>query len=175
MHVTMMLARTDTRVVDHQRVIFHLKSAIKQDPCSDCRSTSPDLSSTATAMAAVDVGASHVPPVPSDDLDDIFDYGVNNDLFRDVDSNMTAPATETNAGAAGKDFVSGLGIDEEIKVAKKRAPIAKLDEARWACIQLKLALINTNNPRLLSPAGIPRLRRVAKEQLRFKGKGHEVS
>lgn len=28
--------------------------------------------------------------------------------------------------------------------------------------------------RLLSPAGIPKLRRVAKERLKFKGKGHEV-
>lgn len=28
--------------------------------------------------------------------------------------------------------------------------------------------------RLLSPAGIPKLRRIAKDRLRFKGKGHEV-
>lgn len=28
--------------------------------------------------------------------------------------------------------------------------------------------------RVLSPAGIPKLRRVAKERLKFKGKGHEV-
>jgi len=28
--------------------------------------------------------------------------------------------------------------------------------------------------RLLSPAGIPKLRRITKERLRFKGKGHEV-
>ena len=28
--------------------------------------------------------------------------------------------------------------------------------------------------RLLSPAGIPKLRRIAKERLKFKGKGHAV-
>lgn len=50
-----------------------------------------------------------------------------------------------------------LGIDEQIKVRKPRAPTAKLDEER-----------------LLSEKGIPRLRRITKERLRLKGKGHEV-
>lgn len=52
---------------------------------------------------------------------------------------------------------AGLGIDEEIKVVKKRQPILKLDENR-----------------LLSDPGIPKLRRISKERLKFKGKGHEV-
>lgn len=50
-----------------------------------------------------------------------------------------------------------LGIDEEIKVRKARAPTAKLDEER-----------------LLSAKGIPKLRKITKTRLKFKGKGHEV-
>lgn len=52
---------------------------------------------------------------------------------------------------------TGLGIDEEIVVTKKRTPIPKLDDVR-----------------LRSEPGIPRLRKISKERLRFKGKGHEV-
>ncbi|KIX02532.1 uncharacterized protein Z518_08473 [Rhinocladiella mackenziei CBS 650.93] len=56
-----------------------------------------------------------------------------------------------------------LGLDEEVKLIKKRKPIAKLDEAR-----------------LLSAAGIPKLRALARsgkisKKLHFKGKGHEFS
>jgi len=49
-------------------------------------------------------------------------------------------------------------VDEEIKVKKKRAPVPKLDEAR-----------------LLSDAGVPKLRKITKTRLKFKGKGHEFS
>lgn len=49
-------------------------------------------------------------------------------------------------------------LDTEVKVARKRKPIAKLDETL-----------------LLSDKGIPKLRRIGKERLRFKGKGHEFS
>ena len=52
---------------------------------------------------------------------------------------------------------AGLGIDEEIIVTKKRIPNPKLDDVR-----------------LRSERGIPRLRTISKERLRFKGKGHEV-
>lgn len=52
---------------------------------------------------------------------------------------------------------AGLGIDEEIVVTKKRIPNPKLDDVR-----------------LRSERGIPRLRTISKERLRFKGKGHEV-
>lgn len=50
-----------------------------------------------------------------------------------------------------------VGIDEEIKVVKKRTPIPKLDDNR-----------------LLSDPGILKLRRISKERLKFKGRGHEV-
>ena len=49
-------------------------------------------------------------------------------------------------------------VDEEIKVRKQRAPAPKLDEAR-----------------LLSAAGVPQLRRIAKRKLKFKGTGHEFA
>lgn len=52
---------------------------------------------------------------------------------------------------------AGLGIDEEVSIAKRpRAPAVRLDDAK-----------------LLSEKGIPLLRRRARK-LRLKGKGHEV-
>ncbi|OJD39816.1 replication fork protection component swi3 [Diplodia corticola] len=97
-------------------------------------------------------------PVADDDLDDLFNYDASmDDIFNEVDSNSNRPSDD-RAGKASKQNTETLGIDEEVTVAKKRQPIAKLDEAR-----------------LLSGAGIPRLRRISKEKLRFKGKGHEFS
>ncbi|KAJ5659102.1 Chromosome segregation in meiosis protein 3 [Penicillium longicatenatum] len=90
-----------------------------------------------------------------DNNNDLFDYDVGLDeIFQGHNdaSNNDAPK------ATGDPSSLGLGLDEEVKITKKRQPIAKLDEAR-----------------LLSQPGIPKLRRTAKEKLRFKGKGHEVS
>ncbi|MCJ1477211.1 chromosome segregation in meiosis- protein [Lambiella insularis] len=91
-----------------------------------------------------------------DDLDDLFNYDV------DPDHASYNPQRSPDAPAPGQSpsraKPADLGIDEEIQVAKKRKPIAKLDENR-----------------LLSQAGIPKLRRIAKERLKFKGKGHEYS
>jgi len=106
-------------------------------------------------------------PQATDDLDDLFN-------FLDADNNASDPpnlpqnsTTTTNTATApnqrrldGDDPLGlglGLGIDEEVKIRKPRAPIAKLDENK-----------------LLSEKGIPRLRRITKERLRFKGKGYEV-
>ena len=76
-------------------------------------------------MEATNSGAPNAPPI--DDLDDsLFDYDVA-DVFRDVDTNMDVPAVR----AEKKEDGAGLGIDEEIKVTKKRAPIPKLDENRF--------------------------------------------
>lgn len=49
-------------------------------------------------------------------------------------------------------------IDEEITIKKKRKPVAKLDADR-----------------LLSQQGIPKLRKITKSRLKFRGKGYEFS
>ncbi len=77
------------------------------------------------------VGSATAAP-PADDLDDLFDYGAGiDDVFRDVDTNMNVPPKpESRPVKRGGETGMGLGIDEEIKVAKKRQPVAKLDETR---------------------------------------------
>jgi replication fork protection complex subunit Csm3/Swi3 len=95
--------------------------------------------------------------IPSDDeLDDILNGIVEG---RDVPSaNTNGDQTRSNLASKGSGTAGdGLGIDEEIVVTKQRIPIPKLDDNR-----------------LLSGPGIPRLQKISKERLRFKGKGHEV-
>jgi len=114
-------------------------------------------------MATTAANPPAAPAAAGDELDDLFDYNVNlDDVFRDVDTNMQAPTASKPTAIPSRtktssSKVDSLGIDEEVKVQRKRAPVAKLDEDR-----------------LLSKAGIPKLRRITKERLRFKGKGHEV-
>ncbi|KAJ5128445.1 hypothetical protein N7448_002164 [Penicillium atrosanguineum] len=87
-------------------------------------------------------------------LNDLFDYDVGLDeVFNDNNA-----SNGNEAKPSGDPSSLGLGLDEEVKVTKKRQPVAKLDEGR-----------------LLSQPGIPKLRRTAKQKLRFKGKGHEFS
>lgn len=99
------------------------------------------------------------PQTHNDDFDDDLD-----DILRDVvEPEKVVPSTEpptqpepwrkNRYQAADAD----LGVDEEIVIAKKRQPAPKLDDQR-----------------LLSDPGIPRLRKISKDRLRFKGKGHEV-
>lgn len=68
-----------------------------------------------------------------DELNDLFNYDAGiDDVFRDVDTNMDI--TTKIAPRQGKDKSDtgvGLGIEEEIKVSRKRRPVAKLDEARY--------------------------------------------
>ncbi|KAF8473144.1 replication fork protection component Swi3-domain-containing protein [Kalaharituber pfeilii] len=85
-----------------------------------------------------------------DDFDDLFDY--------DIDEILNA--NPNGQGQTG-DNVSkkvNLGVDEEIKITRAKRPTVKLDAER-----------------LLSPQGLPKLRRTAPEQLgkKLKGKGHE--
>ncbi|KAI9726205.1 MAG: chromosome segregation in meiosis- protein [Chrysothrix sp. TS-e1954] len=101
-------------------------------------------------------GGDTVGPGP-DDLDDLFNYDRQiGDVFRDIGQNNATGA----ANAATVDLTGSrdLGIDEEVKVRKPRAPVAKLDEER-----------------LLGTKGIPKLRKIGKERFKFKGKGHEYS
>lgn len=93
------------------------------------------------------------PRVVSHELDDHEYDDAIEDLFKDLpiergssNNNNSAPADPT------KD------IDQEVIVKKQRKPVPKLDETR-----------------LLSQDGIPRLRKITKSRLRFKGKGHEFS
>ena len=89
-------------------------------------------------MAATDVITRKVPP--TDDMDEsLFDYDVG-DVFRDVDTNMDVPAvpkptTSTNTNTNGQENGASLGIDEEVKVTRKRVPVPKLDVNRFAPIE----------------------------------------
>lgn len=83
-------------------------------------------------MAAVEIGARSV--APADGLEGLFDYDVG-DVFRDVNTNMDVPSQPKAAARADENEIdTGLGIDEEIKVTKKRAPVPKLDENRSALV-----------------------------------------
>ena len=81
-------------------------------------------------MAAVEMSSRASPQMVADDLDGLFDHDLAH-VFRDIDTNIDAPS-------GVKDIVDGsrmesrdsLGLDEEVKVAKKRAPVPKLDENR---------------------------------------------
>ena len=75
------------------------------------------------------VNTAAVVAAPHDDLDDLYDYSVDaEDVFRDFQPTMDAPLPNL---APTRPKAADLGIDEEIQVAKKRAPIAKLDENRY--------------------------------------------
>ena len=89
-----------------------------------------------------------------DEIDNLFNYDdAVEDFLKDIPLGKGDTQTINNAQQeAPKD------IDEEITVKKKRKPVPKLDENR-----------------LLSDPGIPRLRKIAKTQLKFRGKGHEFS
>lgn len=89
---------------------------------------------------------------PPDDLDNLFNY---DDAVADFLSDLPL-AKDKNAPTNTTDPKQDL--DEEVIVRKKRAPVPKLDANL-----------------LLSPAGLPKLRKIAKTRLKFRGKGHEFS
>jgi replication fork protection complex subunit Csm3/Swi3 len=106
-------------------------------------------------MAPMDPPARDIPD--DDELDAILNGTLDGqDIFdiSNVQAQTQEPASRPQKQRANE---SGLGIDEEIKIVKKRQPVPKLDESR-----------------LLSDPGIPKLRRITKDRLKFKGKGHEV-
>ncbi|KAL9109929.1 MAG: hypothetical protein Q9227_005452 [Pyrenula ochraceoflavens] len=93
-----------------------------------------------------------------DAIDHLFDES-DGDLFEGLDSDVEKRRTESRKRRASSEKENNdLGIDEEVKITKKRKPIAKLD-----------------NERLLSEKGISKLRSSYKSKLagRWKGKGHE--
>lgn len=103
--------------------------------------------------------ATAIGPYPAtgpDELDTILDNQQNYDnAVDDFMRDLPEPNIDRN-----NDFAQerSRDVDEEIQVRKKRKPVPKLDEER-----------------LLSDAGIPKLRKITKQRLRFKGKGHEFS
>lgn len=103
--------------------------------------------------------ARNAPAKPTfDDLDDfnLGDFDDGEDPFRTPSPGPANGNTQKQNDKKRKN--DGLGIDEEVDVTKRaRAPRVKLDETR-----------------LLSDAGIPKLRKRARD-LKFKGKGHEFS
>ncbi|KAL4803896.1 replication fork protection component Swi3-domain-containing protein [Aspergillus unguis] len=95
---------------------------------------------------------------PNDYVDDLFDYDVGLDgVLQEINTNSNSTNAPKQSAPPDNSGVV-LGLDEEVKVAKKRQPVAKLDENR-----------------LLTQAGIPKLRQSARKNLRSKGKGHEFS
>ncbi|KAF9892392.1 chromosome segregation in meiosis- protein [Aspergillus nanangensis] len=94
---------------------------------------------------------------PTTQIDDLFDYDVGLDGILQ-EASLRSNTNPPRPSAAPDASELGLGLDEEVKVTRKRQPIAKLDENR-----------------LLSQAGIPKLRRSVKQNLKLKGKGHEFS
>ncbi|GIJ82504.1 chromosome segregation in meiosis-protein [Aspergillus pseudoviridinutans] len=96
-------------------------------------------------------------PASPNRADDLFDYDFGLDELWQETLNTPSNGVPMQSSARDESGL-GLGLDEEVKVTKKRQPVAKLDESR-----------------LLSQPGIPKLRRTAKKKLRFKGKGHEFS
>ncbi len=77
------------------------------------------------------VGPSTAPDPATEEMDDMFDYTVDmQDMFRDVNVNMDAPSERQAANLKPKNGRDVLGLDEEVKVTRKRQPVAKLDEER---------------------------------------------
>lgn len=68
-------------------------------------------------------------PPPQDDLDALFDSDVELDQIRNS-------ANRENKDAADNDKPTTSNLDEEIVITKKRQPIAKLDEERYAYSKL---------------------------------------
>jgi replication fork protection complex subunit Csm3/Swi3 len=71
---------------------------------------------------------------PVDFVDDLFDYDVGLDgILQEISTNTsTANASKQTAPPDNSGVV--LGLDEEVKVAKKRQPVPKLDENRSVVI-----------------------------------------
>ena len=89
-------------------------------------------------MATVDVGARESASISAaNELHDLLDHHVG-DIFSDVDTNVNAPMQRTSPVKTGEQAnTAGLGIDEEIKVTKKRTPVPRLNEDRYIRVELK--------------------------------------
>jgi len=72
------------------------------------------------------------PTVERDDLDDIFNYDAGIDAtFNQPAHNWSAQDDANNNDTNRQQHDVPENIDEEVKVTKKRKPVAKLDEERY--------------------------------------------
>lgn len=69
------------------------------------------------------------------DLNDLFDYDVGLEDIREGNAAQAATADGPKP-PVGDPSTLGLGVDEEVKVNRKRQPVAKLDENRQVCPRL---------------------------------------
>lgn len=65
----------------------------------------------------------------NDDLDDLFDYDIDEADLQTLDISVPAPRSPPPATRTEKEDV--LGLDAEVKVKKTRGPAVKLDEKRY--------------------------------------------
>ncbi|KAL8990008.1 MAG: hypothetical protein Q9177_001232 [Variospora cf. flavescens] len=71
--------------------------------------------------------ASEFPKPSIDEADDLFDYDIDmQEAFRDANVAMSVSNLEPTGLSKSKNVDLGLGIDEEIKVTKKRRPYSNL-------------------------------------------------
>lgn len=84
------------------------------------------------------------------DLNDLFDYDVGLDDIFEGNASQTANA-ETSKPSAGNSSALGLGLDEEVKVTKKRQPVAKLDEGRWVNLRRETPRMALTSPKVYFP------------------------
>jgi replication fork protection complex subunit Csm3/Swi3 len=67
-----------------------------------------------------------------DELDALFDFDAGEDQFSNTglstNGNNTRDTFREHSASARRS--EGLGLDEEVKIAKKRQPVAKLDATR---------------------------------------------
>lgn len=68
-------------------------------------------------------------PVSPNRADDLFDYDFGLDELLQETPNMPNNGAPMQSSAQDESGL-GLGLDEEVKVTKKRQPVAKLDESR---------------------------------------------
>jgi replication fork protection complex subunit Csm3/Swi3 len=70
-------------------------------------------------------------PPRNDRVDDLFDYDVGiDDILRSIDSQANGLQTQADPQSVPTGPTAALGLDEEVKVSRKRQPVPKLDEAR---------------------------------------------
>jgi replication fork protection complex subunit Csm3/Swi3 len=66
------------------------------------------------------------------DIDDLFDYDAGlDDVIKNLPSAQNKETSQTENNNDDADATKVLGLDADIKPTKQRAPIAKLDEARY--------------------------------------------